>query len=164
MSGDAEPWPEWREPPPASMTPFRDDAAFQLENLRAGIAQVSALVPFVGPAVAFAANPRGSFARREGAKAFNGQLAALLAAAGIGGVVALVYFLVNPSRGSLSFGDFPVGFLWLFALWGVQAAIGTWCALRGRDWTTPLARVARVQILPEGDPDPLRSRGAGRAD
>jgi len=139
-----------------ALTPFRDDAAFQWENLRAGIAQVSALVPFVGPAMAFAANPRGSFARREAAKAFNGQAAALLAGGVLSGPLVILFFAIHPWFNFTSFIGLPLGLGGVLALWLIHAIIGTASALRGRDWTAPLARVVQIRMLPEGSPDPTR--------
>lgn len=126
------------------------DAAAELEDLRAGMAQASALIPLVGPAVAFAKNRRYGFARREAAKAFNGQLATILAAA------TLAPFA--PVWGSTGVHLHVVVGIVMVVLGGAaHGLLGTWHAMQGRDWVSPLSRVIRVRVLPEGEPDPVRS-------
>jgi|GEM_PF-2217374 len=156
----AEPWPAWRGPEPQAVVPREqpsanppvnvpDEAAatFELENLRAAIAQGSALVPFLGPLITFLANGRYSFARREAAKAFNGQAMTLLLmlAAGIFG----------------AFNEYSVMLgLWLaFGIgWVLHVIIAVVMANCGRDWLSIWNRAFHLQILPEGEPDPVRSR------
>src|SRR5690606_9141466 len=86
--GEVGQWPAM-PPPPAPVT-RRPSRAERRENLRAGFAQVSAVLPLLGPLLAFALTRHGSFGRREAAKAFNGQIGALLAI--LAGAPPLVVF------------------------------------------------------------------------
>lgn len=153
----AEPWPAWRGPDPyekgaveprqpspssVSSAPAEGDAAFELENLRAAIAQGSALVPFLGPLVAFLANSRYGFARREAAKAFNGQAITLLLMLSTGWI-HYYWWMVWTA---------------LLAGWVLHVVIAIVMANCGRDWLSIWNRAFHLQILPEGEPDPARSR------
>ena len=153
-----EPWPEWQTPPqpgqdlthaqPAPAA-FVDDSARRRENLRAGIAQASALLPFLGPGIAFTMSEPGSFPRREAAKAFNGQA-----------LLALLALAASPLAWVISDGLLMVLAV-IFGAGVLQALIAVITALAGRDWTSPFSRVVHLRILPEGEADPTRGDGRG---
>lgn len=151
VPGDAERerWPLWQPPPPA-------DATAEVENLRAMLAQLSAVLPLAGPLTAWTANKDRPFARREAAKAFNGQVTMLVMMLVVLAPLYPVYLAMDPWFNFPSFHAIPVAEGIVLALGAVQALCGAMSARAGRDWVSPLQRVFSVRLLPEGDPDPRR--------
>lgn len=105
------------------------------------MALVAHLAPFltwlIGPLVLWAIAAKGSYARREAAKAFNWQLTAFV----IGIVVSVLGGLL-PGDGN------PIAGLWT-AAWVVLTVIGAVMAHRGADWRNPVRALVPWEVLPE---------------
>lgn len=108
----------------------------------AAFAHFSAFFTWIfGPLVVYLASSRGTYARREAAKAFNFQVTAALA-----GVLGLIASALIPD--ALSHIVMPL--LWLG--WLLGTIIGGAKAAQGEDWTNPVKKVVRFEILSERDP------------
>ncbi len=179
--GEAEPWPEWREPPievtdalrqtqsnpyasaPEASGPYGTETNTALEakkpkkprssdsgdNLRAVGAQLSVLVPFIGPMIAFGMSPARSAARRSAAKAFNGQALAALSVVGVTGVATMA---ASVSPGATEMVAI-LGTIGVIGGWLLQVLIAVIAAATGHDWTSPLTTILRLRILPDDDTD-----------
>lgn len=96
------------------------------------------LFSIAGPGVGYALSRPGSPARRESAKAFNFQVISLLTLI-VGGTLSAVtdWGLINFLMGLAT-----IAWVALTIAGGVKAA-------RGEDWTNPVRRVVKLEILPE---------------
>lgn len=107
---------------------------------RAGAA-IAHLSPFVswifGPLFMFAVSSRGSYARREAAKAFNFQLIASTAFV-LGGIVTGI------TDGAT---DWMMGLIWVS--WFVLTLISGVKAAQGENWQNPVRKVVRWEVLKE---------------
>ena len=106
-----------------------------------GLAVLAHLSPFltwlIGPAVIWAVSAKGSFTRREAAKAFNWQLLAVV----VGAIAALV-------GGALPGNGNPISGVWT-VIWVVLTVIGAVKAGRGDDWRNPIRALVPLEVLPE---------------
>lgn len=106
-----------------------------------GMALLAHLSPFltwlIGPAVIWALSAKGSYTRREAAKAFNWQLLAFV----IGMVVSALGWII-PGDGN------PVAGVWT-AIWVVMTVIGAVMASRGAEWSNPIRRLVPLEVLSE---------------
>ncbi len=91
-----------------------------------------------GPGVGYALARPGSLARRESAKAFNFQVISLLTVI-VGGILSAVtdWGLIN----------FLLGLATI--AWVVLTIVGGVKAARGEDWTNPVRKLIKLEILPE---------------
>lgn len=96
------------------------------------------LFSVAGPGVGYALSRPGSPARRESAKAFNFQVISLLTLI-VGGILSAVtdWGLIN----------FVMGLATI--AWVVLTIVGGVKAARGENWTNPVRRVVKLEILPE---------------
>jgi uncharacterized Tic20 family protein len=105
------------------------------------MALLAHLSPFltwlIGPAVIWALSAKGSYTRREAAKAFNWQLLAFV----IGMVVSALGWII-PGDGN------PVAGVWT-AIWVVMTVIGAVMASRGAEWSNPIRRLVPLEVLSE---------------
>lgn len=106
----------------------------------AAVAHFSVFVAWLlGPGLCYALAAPGSYARREAAKAFNFQVVSLV------GLVSLVVL------GSI----FEGAFGWLIPLawlgWFVLTIVGGAKASAGENWTNPVMRVVRWEVLSGGE-------------
>lgn len=105
----------------------------------AAFAHFSALLTWIfGPLLVYATSTRGTYARKEAAKAFNFQVTAALAMI-VGAIASAI--LPNAVDNILM----PV--LWLG--WLLGTVIGGAKAAQGEDWTNPVKKVLRFEILTE---------------
>ncbi len=106
-----------------------------------GMAVLAHLSPFltwlIGPAVIWAISAKGSFARREAAKAFNWQLLAVI----VGAIVGIV-------GGALPGDGNPIAAIWT-VIWVVLTVIGAAKAAKGDDWRNPIRALVPIEVLPE---------------
>ena len=115
----------------------------QNQDGRAGRAAgaIAHLSPFVawifGPLFVYAVAGRGTFARREAAKAFNFQIIATVAFV-LGGILTgILDGATGPLMGILGLGWFV-----LTLVHGIKAA-------QGEDWTNPVRKVVKWELLNE---------------
>jgi len=105
----------------------------------AALAHFIALISsFVGPLIVYLASSHNTYVRKEAAKSFNFQIIALVVtiAAGI-----ITSFLPHALDG------FIMPLLWLG--WLLGTIVGGARAASGDDWTNPVKKVIRIDILPE---------------
>jgi uncharacterized Tic20 family protein len=103
------------------------------------LAHLSALLfSIAGPGVGYALSKPGTPARKESAKAFNFQMVSLLTLI-VGGTLSAVtnWGLINFLMGLATIA------------WVVLTIIGGVKAARGDDWTNPVKKVVKLEILPE---------------
>ncbi|SDT30090.1 DUF1707 and DUF4870 domain-containing protein [Microlunatus soli] len=92
----------------------------------------------IGPGIGYAISKPGSQTRKEAAKAFNFQLISLIGLI-VGGTLAavtdwgIINFLVG--LGSLA--------------WFILTIVGGVKAAQGEDWTNPVKKVIKLDVLPE---------------
>lgn len=112
-------------------------------TLGRGLAAVSHLSVFVlwlfGPALCYGLAAKGSFARREAAKAFNFQLVSFLAFA-VGGIVSGL--LLSDALQGVVMGLLGVS-------WFVLTLVGALKAGQGEDWRNPVRRFVHWEVLSE---------------
>lgn len=102
----------------------------------AGLAHFSVFLLWIaGPALVFGLSAPGSYARKEAAKAFNFQMISLLA--GVAGAIVA----------SITEQGWIVGLM--FFAWFVLTVIGGAKALQGDDWTNPVRKVVKLEVLNE---------------
>lgn len=125
--------------PPRPLAPFAP-ALLATQQQATGAATVAHFLPFVswifGPLAVWAVSAPRSYARREAAKAFNWQLTATVVLAVIGIVAAVLDLTILNQLGGLAW----VGWLVLTVVGGVKAA-------QGANWTNPVMRVTRWNVL-----------------
>lgn len=110
----------------------------------AAVTHFSGLGTFVfGPVLAYAVAPRGSYLRREAAKAFNFQLLSLVA--------FMALSMTGVGHGVLA----ALGGM----LWMLLTIVGGAKAAAGQDWRNPVTRVVPLRLLDEG---PRRPAALGR--
>lgn len=106
-----------------------------------GVALIAHLSPFLlwlfGPAIIWAISAKGSYSRKEAAKAFNWQLLAF----GVGMLTWTTGWLV-PGDGN------PVAGVWT-AIWVVLTIVGAVKAAKGDDWNNPIRRAIPLEVLSE---------------
>lgn len=113
------------------------DAVAPTAKAMGGLSHVSALGTWVvGPAVIYATAQKGSYTKREAAKAFNFQ--ALIALLFIVGGLVLPNFLAEIVMPLLA------------VSWLVLTIVGAVKAFQGNDWTNPIARMIPLKILDQG--------------
>ncbi|MFT3861225.1 DUF4870 domain-containing protein [Micropruina sp.] len=105
------------------------------------MAVIAHLAPFltwlIGPAVIWAISAKGSYQRREAAKAFNWQVLAA-----IGGMLVSVIGWIIPGQGN------PITGIWT-AGWVILTVFGAVMAGKGADWTNPIRRLVPLEVLSE---------------
>lgn len=105
----------------------------------AAFAHFSALLTWIfGPLLVYLTSSRGTYARREAAKAFNFQVTAALAFI-VGGIVTMIL----PNH----IDNIVMPIIWLG--WLLGTIIGGARAAQGEDWTNPVKKVLRFEILSE---------------
>ncbi|MGO1974130.1 MAG: DUF1707 and DUF4870 domain-containing protein [Propionibacteriaceae bacterium] len=105
----------------------------------AAIAHFSALgTSFVGPGILYAVAGKGSYGRKEAAKAFNFQVISIVAL--IIGVIASS--LLPNGIDNILFPLISIGWLLFTIVGGAKAA-------QGEDWTNPVRKVVKLEILKE---------------
>ena len=92
----------------------------------------------IGPGVGYAVSKPGSLARKESAKAFNFQLISLIGLI-VGGTLSAIT--------SWHIVDVLVGLGWV--LWFILTVIGGVKAAQGANWTNPVKKVVKLDVLPE---------------
>ncbi|MFW6599400.1 DUF1707 and DUF4870 domain-containing protein [Propionibacteriaceae bacterium Y2011] len=92
----------------------------------------------VGPGIIFAITEKGSYARKEAAKSFNFQALSLVALI----VVGILSIVLPGAIEDVLFGVVTLGWLLGTVIGGAKAA-------QGEDWTNPVRRLAKIEILPE---------------
>ncbi len=140
--------PTYAEPARSGSTHSRPTFSGTVQQTRQGIsdrgtgmALLAHLSPFltwlIGPAVIWALSAKGSYTRKEAAKAFNWQLLAFL----IGMVVAAIGWII-PGEGN------PIAGIWT-AIWVIMTVIGAVMASRGTEWSNPIRRLVPLEVLSE---------------
>lgn len=103
------------------------------------VAHFSALfTSFVGPGIIYALAERGSYGRKEAAKAFNFQVISVVALF----VAGIVSSLMPNSIDGIFFPLISIAWLLFTVVGGAKAA-------QGEDWTNPVRKVVRLEILKE---------------
>lgn len=106
----------------------------------AAIAHFTGLISWiVGPGLIFLLAEKGTYARREAAKAFNFQVIAAVALI-LGGILSAAV-LTDPLDAIL----FPV--LWLG--WLLGTIMGGAKAAQGENWQNPVRKLVKLDLLPE---------------
>jgi len=124
---------------PAYQPLVRPETRQQAGRGVAGFAHFSVFLFWIlGPALVFALSSPGTYARREAAKAFNFQLVSAAGFIGLGILGAITQLDV--------FGG--VAMLGMLA-WFVLTIVGGAKALQGDDWTNPVKRVVKLEVLKE---------------
>lgn len=133
------PWQGYRASEPVSgpVVPASGSAA-RGSTTMAVIAHLSPFLTWIfGPLVIWAVSPEGSTTRREAAKAFNWQLVA----SAIGLAASMIGWIL-PGDGN------PVARIWT-VVWVVLTVIGAVAAAKGRDFSNPVRRLVKWEVLPE---------------
>ncbi|HEY9291918.1 MAG TPA: DUF1707 and DUF4870 domain-containing protein [Microlunatus sp.] len=125
---------------PAPSTYSHYPASREEPSPAGALAHFSALFTgmIIGPGIGYAVSKPGSTTRKEAAKAFNFQLISLIGLI-IGGTLAavtdwgIINFLVG--LGSLA--------------WFILTIVGGVKAAQGADWTNPVKKVIKLDVLPE---------------
>lgn len=113
------------------------DAVAPSAKAMGGLSHLSALGTWVvGPAVIYATAQKGSYTKREAAKAFNFQ--ALMALMVIVGGLVLPNFLAEIVMPLLALS------------WLIFTIVGAVKAFQGNDWTNPIARMIPLKVLDQG--------------
>jgi uncharacterized Tic20 family protein len=125
----------------AGMSPYDSHYPVPQQGTAGGaLAHFSGLfTSIIGPGIGYAVSSPGSLARKESAKAFNFQLIALIAVV-IGGILQGI----THHNGMI---DFIVGLGWI--AWVVLSIIGGVKAAKGQDWTNPVKKVVKLNVLSE---------------
>lgn len=126
--------------PPRPVAPFVSHVPATTTPTGTGAAALAHFLPFVswvfGPLAVWAVSAPRSYARREAAKAFNWTFTATVVMVVLGIVGAILDVgLVNMVVG-----------LWPF-VWAALTVVGGAKAAQGADWTNPVTRVLRWNIL-----------------
>lgn len=128
--------------PAYQTSPFSAATTAKVGRGGAALAHFSALLTWIfGPLLVYLASSRGSYARREAAKAFNFQIVAMLTLI-VGGVLSAT-LLPSSIDGIL----FPI--IWLG--WLLGTIVGGAKAAAGENWVNPAKKVIRLDILPENE-------------
>jgi hypothetical protein len=92
----------------------------------------------IGPGIGYALSKPGSLARKESAKAFNFQLISLIGLI-VGGTLSAItgWHIINVLVGLGS------------VLWFILTIIGGVKAAQGANWTNPVKKVVKLDVLPE---------------
>jgi uncharacterized Tic20 family protein len=124
---------------PAYQPFIRPEVRQQAGRGTAGFAHFSALFTWIlGPGLVFALSRPGSYSRREAAKAFNFQLIS---------AIALVLVMIISGVTGLGIFHWILPLMWLG--WLVFTIVGGAKALQGEDWTNPVKRVLKLEVLSE---------------
>lgn len=132
-------WQGYRTSEPASGTVVSPRApGVHGTTTLAVVAHLSPLLTWLfGPLVIWAVSPEGSTARREAAKAFNWQLVA----SAIGLAASMIGWILPGD-------DNPVSRIWM-VIWLVLTVLGAVAAAKGRDFSNPVRRLVKWEVLPE---------------
>jgi len=124
---------------PAYQPLIRQETRDQAGRGAASLAHFSAL-PFsiLGPGVVYAMSAPGTFARREAAKAFNFSLVMFLGFVVSGSIAGATHINLF---GTIAF---LIGVAWV-----VLTIVGGAKAAQGEEFTNPVRRVAKLQVLSE---------------